>query len=133
MRLEIRTIFKISSWDEVSFSEIENGGKLTKASVSRSFEGGLKGESKLEYLMAYNIDGSAEYTGYERITGEISGKKGTFVLKHEGTYKDGIADAHCTIINNSGTQDLKTIFRHRGVQNRPRSRASHEIPDRIII
>jgi hypothetical protein len=109
MKQEIKTVFKIGSWDESAFSEIENGGKLTRASVTRTFDGELKGESKLEYLMVYSKDGSAEYTGYERINGEISGKKGTFVLKHEGTFKDGIADAHCTIINNSGTEDLKTL------------------------
>ncbi len=109
MKKEISTIFKITSWEEIPFSETEGAGKLTKASITRSFDGELNGESKLEYLMVYSNDGSAVYTGYERITGEISGRKGTFVLKHEGDFKDGIADARCTIINDSGTDGLKEI------------------------
>src|SRR6185369_17034663 len=73
--------FAIKSWDEKPYSEGPDQPKLTRASVTKTFTGDLAGEGKVEYLMAYASDGSATFVGLERITGELAGKAGSFVLQ----------------------------------------------------
>jgi len=55
--------------------------------------------------MAYPPDGTAAFVGLERIRGAVSGKHGSLVLRHVGTFENGSADAALTVI--SGTNELK--------------------------
>jgi len=43
--------FKIVSWDESPYAELENGAQLAKTSVSQSNEGDLVGEGSVEFLI----------------------------------------------------------------------------------
>ncbi len=106
--------FKISGWDEKIFSEASpsdqgHGGKLTKASVKKTYAGDLEGEGVLEYLMSYKDDGSAEFVGYERVTGKVNGALGTFVFRHSGTYANGRMVQTSVIVEGSGTDGLASI------------------------
>lgn len=98
--------FKILSWDEELFSEVEESGKLTRVSVTKSYSGDIKGEGKLEYLMRYHKNGSADFYGLERINCDIDGRSGSFILKHTGTFKDGKMTQKSIVLDDSGTGDL---------------------------
>ncbi len=37
--------FKVNSWDEKPYDEMEGGPKLTRATVTKSFSGDIEGES----------------------------------------------------------------------------------------
>ena len=89
--------FDIAGWDENPFVEWE-GGKLTKATVSTKYTGGIEGESVLEYLMSYAADGSVAYVGMERVTAGAGG----LVLRHIGTFTDGVARSDLTVVGGSG-------------------------------
>jgi hypothetical protein len=39
--------FKIANWNETPFSEVEEGGKLTRARVKKSYTGEIEGEGIL--------------------------------------------------------------------------------------
>ena len=119
MNIQANTRFKITRWDEIPFSEVEGAGKLTKASITKAFEGDVSGESTLEYLMSYNRDGSASFVGYERIKGRVGERSGSFVLKHEGTYDGSEARSTYTVVANSGTGELS------GIQGGGHSRVGH--------
>ncbi len=109
MALKAETIFKITGWNEETISELETGGQLKRAHVSKSYSGDLQGEGVVEYLMAYKPDGSASFVGYESVTGTLKEKSGSFILEHRGSFEGGIVNSTWTIVEDSGTGELAGI------------------------
>ena len=62
-----KATFKIISWDEEPFDEPEDGPKLTRAHVKKSFHGHLSGTGNLMYVMTYLDNGGASFTGFRRL------------------------------------------------------------------
>ena len=61
--------FEIESWDEQPYEE-QDGTRLTRTRLTKTFSGDVEGESAAELLMAYGSEeGSAAYVGLERVTG----------------------------------------------------------------
>lgn len=101
--------FGIKSWDEKPWHEGENGRKLTRATVVKTYSGDLAGEGKIEYVMAYASEASAVFVGFERIDGRLAGREGTFVMKDDGVFEEGVAASSFEIVEGSGTGDLDGI------------------------
>ena len=80
--------------------------KLTRVSATKSYQGDIAAEGKLEYLMMYRDDGSATFTGLERVVGTVAGRSGSFVLQHSGTFEDGVAKVTLSVVPGSGTEGL---------------------------
>ncbi len=96
------------SWDEKAYHEVSDTEKLTRVTSVNTYTGDLEGEGQVDYLMCYAGD-ACHYTGLERIEGVLGGKKGSFVLKHEGVYKEGEANTKYTVVPGSGTGELVGI------------------------
>ncbi len=105
MPSDVSATFEITGWDEEPFDDGEGVAKLTKASVTREYSGDIAGNSATEWLMAYQPDESAMFVGVERIRGTIGRRRGSLVLRHVGTFADGVAKAELSVI--SGTDELK--------------------------
>jgi len=101
--------FKIASWDETPCVELEGGAKLTRAQVTQTYSGDLLGESRVEFLMSHGSDGTAQFVGYELLSGTLAGKQGSFILQHVGTYGSRGAESQWSIQAGSGTGDLAGI------------------------
>lgn len=101
--------FEIASWDESPFDEGEGVGKLTKASVGRTYTGDIDGESVTEWVMAYRLDETATFVGIERIRGRVAGREGSVVLQHVGEFREGAATATLTVVPDSGTGELAGV------------------------
>jgi hypothetical protein len=101
--------FAIKSWDEKPYSEAPDLPKLTRASVTKTLTGDIEGESQSEYLMMYRADGSATFVGYERVTGRLAGKSGTFVLQRTGVFEGGQAKESYSVVAGSGTGELQGL------------------------
>lgn len=101
--------FKVDAWDEKPWDTDEGQPKMTRAEVTKSFEGDLQGTSRLQYLMTYREDGTADFVAMERIRGSLGGKRGTFVLSHVGAFVDGAASGTWTVVDGSGTDDLEGL------------------------
>lgn len=101
--------FKVETWNETPYEEIEGGAKLARASVTKSFHGDIEGEGTLEYLMFYRNDGSASIVGLERVVGRIGDRAGSFVLQHSGTFEGGTARGTWFVVPSSGTGDLRGL------------------------
>lgn len=106
MGTDITARFDITSWDEQPFDTEPGTGDLTRADVTRTFEGGIDGEAAVTYLMAYAEDGTATFVGLERFRGRIAGRSGSLVLEHTGAFRDGAARATVRVVPASGTQEL---------------------------
>src|SRR5438094_1908609 len=74
MRKQAKATFGIKSWDEKTYNEMEGAPKLTRVSETKSYQGDIEGEGKLEYLMMYRTASSASFMGLERVTGSIGGR-----------------------------------------------------------
>ena len=109
MANKIAATFQVQSWEENPFDEGEGEGKLTRASVAKSYTGDIDGGSNTEWLMAYSEDGSATFVGLERIRGSVAGRKGSVVLQHVGRFEDGAAKATLTVVPGSGTDELASV------------------------
>jgi hypothetical protein len=107
MKVEAR--FKVTNWEETPFSEVEGAGKLTNASVTVSYSGGIEGEGKVEYLMVHLGDGSATFYGLERVVGKIAGRAGSFVFEHNGTFTDGEMERKTFVVPGSAVGDLEGL------------------------
>lgn len=98
--------FEVKSWDEEPFDEIDEGPRLARARVTKSFSGEIRGESILEYLIVHRGDGSASFVGVERFIGRLADRSGSFVLQHVGSFEEGTAKASCEVVAGSGTGEL---------------------------
>jgi hypothetical protein len=109
MPVQAKGTFTVSAWEENTYEELENGGKLTKAHITFGFDGDLKGEGGWEAVMCYKADGTASFTGYQHTTGALGGKQGGFVLRADGTFSDGQARTYWQVVDGSATGELEGL------------------------
>lgn len=82
-------------------------GRLT---IDKTFVGDLEATSKGQMLSAMTaIKGSAGYVALERVTGNLHGRKGTFVLQHSGTANRGEQHLELAVVPDSGTDELSGL------------------------
>lgn len=98
--------FTVKSWDENTYQELDGGGKLTKASVEFALEGDLTGEASWDAVMCYRPDGSAAFTGYQRITGRLPGREGSFVVLADGEFVNGEARSRWQVVAGTAAGEL---------------------------
>lgn len=83
---------------------------LARRRITKTFEGDLTAESRGEMLSAAGrVKGSAGYVALERVEGTLAGKRGAFVLKHDGTMNRGEPSLAVRVVPDSGTDELEGI------------------------
>lgn len=93
-----------------SYAAGSNGNALGRMSIDKTFHGELAGTSQGEMLTAMTaVKGSAGYVAIEQVIGELSGKKGGFVLQHFGIMGANEERLLLEIVPDSGTDELKGI------------------------
>ncbi len=90
------------------------GATIGRTSLTKTFAGDLVGTSTAEMIGARtSTPGSAGYVAIERVTcslaSETGPRTGTFVLQHSGTMARGAMNLSCTVVPDSGTDDLVGI------------------------
>jgi hypothetical protein len=80
---------------------------LGRMSLDKIFQGDLDATAKGEMLTALtSVKDSAGYVAIERVSGTLQGRKGTFVLQHNGTMTRGAQSLTVTVVPDSGTGEL---------------------------
>jgi Protein of unknown function (DUF3224) len=77
-----------------------------KIHVEEEFSGDIEGSGVVEFLQAERADGSASFVGIERVTGNIHGRAGTFLLQDQGTLEGGTVSGTWLVVPGSGTGEL---------------------------
>lgn len=76
----------------------------------RKYSGsGIKGVGDYDLLQVEMLRDSSIYVGYERISGFVDGKRGTFVVRHEGEIVEGISRSKWQVVESSGTDELRHV------------------------
>lgn len=109
MKMHASGSFEMKNWDEKPYNEAIGEPKLARASVVNVYHGDIEGEGALEYLLCYSNNTVAYFTGYERVTGRIGDRSGSFVLQHGGTFENDTAKATLSIVPGSGTGNLQGL------------------------
>ena len=110
MNKQITIPFQVTLWDLKPFDETADAPTLLRGIVKKTFDGELKGESTGEILMYFASDGSAGYTVMDKVSGELCGRTGTFIMMHGATHTPAeTSRAGGIIAPNSGTGELKGI------------------------
>ncbi len=98
--------FTVAGWDESTYRELDGGGKLTKAAVTFAMTGEISGEARWDAVMCYLTDGTAVYTGYQVVEGQLAGVDGSFIVRADGEFAEGEARSRWEVIAGSGTGGL---------------------------
>jgi hypothetical protein len=72
--------------------------------------------------MMYRDDGSAAFTGLERVVGTVGSRSGSFVLQHSGTFERGVAKVTLSVVPGSGIGEL------RGMKGKGEFAVGHQQP-----
>src|SRR5688500_1556578 len=105
-RTHIEVEMDMKGWDEKPYHEMADGSKLTDAMIPVAYSGGIEGEGMLQYLLSYRADQTGVFMGYERVTGSIGDRKGSFVWKHDGIFQPSGVRTALTIVPGSATGEL---------------------------
>jgi Protein of unknown function (DUF3224) len=101
--------FELVSFDESTVTEFDDGGKLTRATVTQRLTGEMEGEVVDELLMYYWPDGTTEITGFSRFTGRIGDRSGGYVGQAAGHYDGSEVHGTASVLPGSGTRGLSGL------------------------
>ena len=98
--------FTVDSWEEEVVDEWE-GAKLSRAHLTKTFQGDIEGTSTTDLLLAVPpVESSAAYVGFERLVGRLHGREGSVVFHHSAIASDDASAAPWRVVPDSGTDDL---------------------------
>jgi len=81
--------------------------KLGRMSIDKQISGDLVATTKGQMISAMTeTKGSAGYVAIERVTGTLNGRKGSFVLQHNGLMNRGSPLLSVVVVPDSGTDEL---------------------------
>ena len=86
----------------------EAAGPFGRMLLDKQYHGALTAVSHGQ-MMAFQsaTEGSAGYVAMEQVTGTLDGRRGSFVLQHEGLMTRGTPTRlHVTVVPDSGTDEL---------------------------
>lgn len=87
-----------------------DGVTLGRMSLNKKFDGDLQGTGSGEMLTAMTaVKGSAGYVAIERVTGQLAGRRGSFVFQHTGTMNHGAQQLAITVVPDSATGELQGL------------------------
>jgi hypothetical protein len=105
-----------TGWSEAHYDAPDGQPPLAQAEFPLTYQGDLIGSSTTRMLLAY-IGGDpakpetlvGDYVGFERITGTLDGRAGSFVVHVEARHEGGVARTRGRIVPDSGTGELAGI------------------------
>jgi hypothetical protein len=104
--MQAQGTFEIQMQAEPPYDVVDDVS-LGRVSFDKQFSGALEAHSKVSMLGARTKEpGSAGYVALERVTGTLSGQKGSFVLLHRGIMDRGSRSLSVTVVPDSATGEL---------------------------
>ena len=118
--------FKITGGHEEAYAE-RKPGRLTRSGGTQEFSGDVEGSGRIEWLMCYRADRTAEFVGMQEIDGTIDGRRGEFVLTSSGSHDGVRSTGTWTIVSASGKGDLSGIVGNGTWKAGPGPQATFEL------
>jgi len=91
----------------LSNSEVTSDNLFGRLLLTKKFHGDLVATARGQMLSAGTTTrGSAGYVAIDHLTGELDGRKGSFVLQHAGSMNRGVPTLSIMVVPDSGTDEL---------------------------
>jgi hypothetical protein len=100
---------RVESYEPTPYDESADGPSLVEVRVDETFTGDIEGEGTVRVTQAVRKNGSATFTGIERVRGAISGRNGSFLLQVSGTLLGKELKAEWFVVPGSGTGELEGL------------------------
>jgi len=95
------------SLQPLSNAEVSSDGMFGRMLLTKTFRGDLSGSARGQMLSALTgVKGSASYVAIDQVTGELDGRRGSFVLQHTGAMNRGTQLLSIMVVPDSGTDEL---------------------------
>ncbi len=102
----VKGTFELTMHPEPPYDSAQ-GVTLARVCFDKRFSGALAATSEVNMIGARTpVEGSAGYVAIERVTGTLDGRRGSFVLQHNGVMTRGVATLTVTVVPDSGTDEL---------------------------
>jgi hypothetical protein len=99
-------VISVSKYEPAPYETPGEGPSLARIHVEESFSGDIQGDGVVEFLQAARADGSATFVGIERVTGNVAGRSGSFLLQDQGTVTGSVVEGDWFVVPGSGTGEL---------------------------
>ena len=88
-------------------AEVSSDALLGRILLTKKFSGDLQASARGQMLSAGTATrGSAGYVAIDHVTGELDGRRGSFVLQHSGSMNRGVPTLSIMVVPDSGTEEL---------------------------
>lgn len=115
---KITGTFAVTLTPMESFATGQEGLKLGRLSIEKTFAGALNAVSRGEMFSAITTTpGSAGYVAVEQVQGELDGRVGSFALQHFGMMNRGESRLILEVIPDSGTGELMGLTGQMQIRN----------------
>ena len=95
------------SLQPLSNAEVTSDAMLGRLLLTKKFSGDLAASARGQMLSAGTpTQGSAGYVAIDHVTGELDGRRGSFVLQHSGSMNRGMPTLSILVVPDSGTEEL---------------------------
>ncbi|MEX1169208.1 MAG: DUF3224 domain-containing protein [Chloroflexota bacterium] len=118
--------FRITGGHEETYSD-RNPGRLTRAGGRQAFSGGIDGVGRIEWLMCYRSDRTADFVGLQEVDGTVDGRRGTFVLTSVGSHDGVLSRGTWTVVAGTGKGELSGIVGNGRWKAGPGPQATFEL------
>src|SRR5215472_4919981 len=110
MMTHLETRFKIDSWDEKPYRELEDGRKFTRANVALSVaDEGIEARATWDAVLYYAADGTSSYVGLMHVEGRLGDRSGSFLMEGTGRYDGTEARGESTVVPSTATGELRGL------------------------
>ena len=100
---------QVTSWNEDDLRTLQEGGKVTRASVGYRMTGDVDGEAIDDAVMCYREDGTATVVGLWQMVGTVAGRRGSVMFESSGSYDGATAAAEVRTVPGSSTGDFAGV------------------------
>jgi len=95
------------SLQPLSNAEVSSEVMFGRMLLTKKFSGDLRASARGQMLSAMTtVKGSAGYVAIGQVSGELDGRKGSFVLQHSGAMNRGVQSLTIMVVPDSGTGEL---------------------------
>lgn len=91
----------------LSNAEVSSDALLGRILLTKKFSGDLQASARGQMLSAGTATrGSAGYVAIDHVSGELDGRRGSFLLQHSGSMNRGVPTLSIMVVPDSGTEEL---------------------------
>ena len=88
-------------------AEVSSDALLGRILLTKKFSGDLQASARGQMLSAGTATrGSAGYVAIDHVSGELDGRRGSFLLQHSGSMNRGVPTLSIMVVPDSGTEEL---------------------------